>query len=140
MIWRGSVISIPEHITCPGSGRTNVGMTIMAIYSPGLQYPIGVSFVSGAANVVCNFIVSILLNCFSNSCCNSIQGVIPRNTFPFSASSFSLSFQRKQNSIRICNLIDCCRSFCTISTSTSRVMRISFKLFNFLSFFIYKSC
>jgi hypothetical protein len=61
MIWRRPIHSMPKGISRSGTGRANVGMTVMTIDPPGLQDTVHIPVMAWSPYVVHDLMPPVLL-------------------------------------------------------------------------------
>ena len=131
-----AVETIPQRKPGAGSSRTNIGVAVVSIYAPRLQYPVHEAFMSWATDVISDFVVTFFLNSLAYFSGNIIEDNIPGNTLPFSRAPFSNPAHWIQNTVRVFNLVDRCRPFGAKSPSTCRMIGVAFKLAHLTGFFV----
>jgi hypothetical protein len=112
-------------------------MAIVPVYPPALKDAICVAFMSGTPHMVSDFIIAFFLNGFPQASRNIIQYFIPADAFPFPGSTFAFATQRIKDTIRIGNLVDGSGALSAIPPTATRVIRITLKLTDFVTFLIY---
>ena len=100
----------------------------MTVHVPCPEYPLHEPFMTGTSDMVRDFIVATLLNSLAHSSCNVIKHTVPAHSIPFATTSFSRAFHWIEHSVGILNLVERRRTFCTVSASTCRMIRIADQL------------
>src|SRR5262249_1151589 len=129
VIRRWAIDSMPERIARPRSRRANVGVTVVAVDSPGMQHPLVVNeFVSRTTNVVHNLVLAALLKCAAYSSAQIVEHFIPGHALPLPFTALSGSPQRIKDALRIVDLIDGGRTLGAVASATAGMRRIALKL------------
>ena len=100
----------------------------MTIYIPRPEHPLHETFMAGATDMIRNFVIAALLYGLAHSSCNVVQHTVPAYPVPLAATSFARSFHRVEHPVGILNLVEGCGAFCTVSTTTGRMVGIADQL------------
>ena len=67
VVGRRAIETMPESVPGACAGRTDIGVTVVAVNAPGMQHPLVVDYlVSGAPHVVKDLVVTALLESAAN--------------------------------------------------------------------------
>ena len=119
---------IPKGVAETGARRADIGVAVVTIYIPGLQYAVHIAFMARPAHVVGDLVVAAFLEGFPHAAGDVLQGFFPTNAFPFAVAAFAGSFQRVQDAIRIIDLVNGGRPFGAVAPPAARMVRVAFKL------------
>ncbi len=111
-------------------------MGVVAINTPGGEDALGETVLTGSPDVIHDLVAPIFDDRFANARGDIIQNPVPRYLFPFTFTAFAGALEWKKNAIGILNLVECCRTFGTITPARTRMFRIAFKLLNVTSDFV----
>src|SRR5215468_1994288 len=111
-------------------------MRVMTIDAPRRQYPFRESIFARPTHVIHDLLPPVFQDRFANTRCHVVKYLVPADLLPLSGPTFSYSFQRMENAIRIVDLIERCRPFRTIAPPGSGMLRIALKFSNLVRGFI----
>src|SRR5216683_7547294 len=115
MIRAGAIKAHPELITFATSGRTDIGVRVVAVNAPGSHDAFGETILARAPDVIHNLVTAIFDDSFANPRGDVVKSSVPGRLFPLACPTFSGSFQRIKNAIGIVNLIERGRTFGAIA-------------------------
>src|ERR1041384_8017482 len=133
VIRAGAIESHPELITLTAPGGTDVCMRVVSVDSPRRKNAFCKTIFAGTAHVIHDFVAPVFQDCVTNPRGDGVECLIPGCAFPFPFATFSSAFEWVKNAVRICYLIQCCRTFSTVATTRAWMFGISFELLYFAS-------
>src|SRR5437899_12619949 len=77
MIGGGTVIAVPNLIPHARAGRADVGVRVVAVYSPGLQHAIDITFVPRPTDVVHDLVLAAFLQRCADTAADIVAHVVP---------------------------------------------------------------
>src|SRR5215468_3770207 len=120
---------MPERIARPRSRRTNIGVTVVAVDSPGMQDPLVIyEFVSRTANVVHDLVLAAFLQRAAYASTQIIQHLVPGHALPLPFTTLPCSAQWIEDALRIVDLIDGGWALGAVASTTAGMRRIALKL------------
>src|SRR5215470_13051367 len=100
----------------------------MSVDTPGVQDPLVIKqLVARTADMIHDFIASILFQRFAYSCRNIVENLVPAHPLPFSLSPLSDALQRITDALRIGYLIQGRRPFCAVASTAAGMFGITFE-------------
>src|SRR5258708_30864379 len=120
IIGRRTVQPMPERVSGPRARRADVGVTVVAVNSPGVQHALVVNeLVAGTAHVVHDFVLAIFLKRTADPSAKFVEHGVPGHALPFSFTALARTPQRIKDTFRVIYLIDGCRSLRAIAATAS---------------------
>ena len=113
-------------------------MAVVAIDTPRVQNSLIVNkFMARTTDVINNLFAPSFNERLPNPCGQVVEDFVPGNPLPFALTTFADTFKRVENTLRIIDLIDRCRSFSTIASPASWVIGIPLEAFYAPGLFIH---
>src|SRR5438105_3245474 len=137
MIRGGTIHTAPDLIAKACRRRTDVGMAVMPIDAPCTKHTFHVAIVAWASDMIHDLVATV----FDDGCTDfggeCIQYFVPSGAFPFALATFATTFQGVENAFWIIDLVDGCRPFGAVASSTARMIGVALKFFNTTSFLVH---
>src|SRR5579863_8944801 len=105
MVGRGTVHAAPDVVAEARRRRTDVGMAVVTIHTPGSQHTLHVAIMPWPSNMVHHLVASPLDNCATNFCGEGIQHFVPGRALPLPLAALACALQRIQDALRVVDLV-----------------------------------
>ena len=128
VVGRGAIVAAPQKVSEPCRGGADVGVAVVPVEPPCLQHAVRVAVLAGTADVIHDFVPTVLENGFPDSRCDVVERLTPRHLAPFSRTAFAVAGQRIEDAIRILDLVRRDDAFGARAAAAARVHRIALDL------------
>jgi len=112
-------------------------MRVVAIDSPGRQYPLGVQVFARSAYVINHLVTTVLDYCAADPSGDAFQDLFPGYPLPFPFSPITDPAQGVEDPIRVGNLVQGSRALGTVPATAGRVKRMSLQLADLVGVFVH---
>src|ERR1041384_7502272 len=109
----------------------------MAIDAPRGEDAFSETVFTRTADVIHDFLSTIFDDRFANASSECVECFVPGGAFPFSFAASACALEWIKNTIGICYLVECGRTFRAVAAARAWMFGIAFELLNFARDFVH---